>query len=46
MRFLSARLSQKRRAPLAGLVVLVMGLLFTGGVYAVLSPATASDELA
>jgi ubiquinol-cytochrome c reductase cytochrome c subunit len=31
---------------LAGVVVLLMGLLFTGGAYAVLSPAVASDELA
>jgi ubiquinol-cytochrome c reductase cytochrome c subunit len=46
VRFLSARLSEKRRSPLAGLVVLLMGLLFTGGAYAVLSPASASDELA
>ncbi len=46
MRFLSARLSAKRRSPLAGVVVLLMGLLFTGGAYAVLSPASASDEQA
>ncbi|MFZ5846387.1 MAG: c-type cytochrome [Actinomycetota bacterium] len=46
MRFLSARLSAKRRSPLAGVVVLLMGLLFTGGAYAVLSPASATDELA
>ena len=46
MRFLSARLSAKRRSPLAGVVVLLMGLLFTGGAYAVLSPAVASDDLA
>ena len=46
MRFLSARLSAKRRSPLAGVVVLLMGLLFTGGAYAVLSPAVATDELA
>jgi ubiquinol-cytochrome c reductase cytochrome c subunit len=31
---------------MAGLVVLLMGLLLTGGAYAVLSPATASDDLA
>ena len=43
MRFLSARLSAKRRSPLAGVVVLLMGLLFTGGAYAVLSPASATD---
>ncbi len=46
MRFLSARLSAKRRSPLAGVVVLLMGLLFTGGVYAVVSPAVATDDLA
>ena len=45
MRFLSARLSAKRRSPLAGVVVLLMGLLFTGGVYAVVSPAVATDDL-
>ena len=46
MRFLSARLSAKRRSPFAGVVVLLMGLLFTGGVYAVVSPAVATDDLA
>ena len=46
MRLLSARLSAKRRSPLAGLVVLLMGLLVTGGLYAVLSPATASTSTA
>lgn len=46
MRFLSARLSARRRSPLAGLVVLLMGLLFTGGAYAALSPAVATDDLA
>ena len=46
MRFLSARLSAKRRSPLAGVVVLLMGLLTTGGAYAVLSPATAQGDLA
>lgn len=40
-----ARLSAKRRSPLAGLVVLLMGLMFTGGAYAVLSPALAADEV-
>ena len=44
MRLLSARLSAKRRSPLAGLVVLLMGLLVTGGLYAVLSPATADTS--
>ena len=45
MRLLSARLSAKRRSPLAGLVVLLMGLLVTGGLYAVLSPATADTSV-
>ena len=44
MRLLSARLSAKRRSPLAGLVVLLMGLLVTGGLYAVLSPANADTS--
>ena len=44
MRFLSARLSAKRRSPFAGLVVLLMGLLVTGGLYAVLSPAQAETS--
>jgi len=44
VRLLSARLSAKRRSPLAGLVVLLMGLLVTGGLYAVLSPATADTN--
>ena len=46
MRLLSARLSAKRRSPLAGVVVLLLGLLMTGGVYAMVSPATAQDDLA
>jgi len=46
VRFLSARLSARRRSPLAGLVVLLMGLLITGGAYAALSPAVATDDLA
>jgi ubiquinol-cytochrome c reductase cytochrome c subunit len=43
---LLGRLSAKRRSPLAGLLVLVLGLLFTGGAYAALTPATAQDDLA
>ncbi|MDQ3616135.1 MAG: c-type cytochrome [Actinomycetota bacterium] len=43
---LSGRLSARRRSPIAGFVVLLMGLLLTGGMYAVLSPATAQDDLA
>ena len=46
MRFVTDRLSTKRRSPLAGLVVVLLGLLLTGGMYAVLAPATAQDELA
>ncbi len=46
MRLLSARLSAKRRSPFAGLVVLLMGLLVTGGLYAVLSPASAQTSSA
>ena len=41
---LSGRLSAKRRSPVAGLVVLLMGLLFAGGAYALLSPANAQDD--
>ena len=46
MRMLSARLSSRRRSPLAGVVVLLLGLLVTGGAYALLSPATAQDSAA
>jgi ubiquinol-cytochrome c reductase cytochrome c subunit len=46
VRLLTARLSAKRRSPLAGLVVLVLGLLTTGGLYAALSPATAETNTA
>jgi ubiquinol-cytochrome c reductase cytochrome c subunit len=41
VRLLTARLSAKRRSPLAGLVVVLLGLLLTGGVYTFLSPASA-----
>ncbi len=43
MRLLTARLSAKRRSRFAGPVVLLLGLLLTGGFYAALSPATAED---
>ena len=43
MRLLSARLSAKRRSPIAGLVVVLLGLLLTGGLFAVLSPASAQS---
>ena len=46
MRLISARLSAKRRSPFAGLVVLLLGLLLTGGVYAAFSPATAQTDAA
>jgi ubiquinol-cytochrome c reductase cytochrome c subunit len=46
VRLLTARLSTKRRSPLAGLVVLVLGLLMTGGAYALLSPASAETDQA
>jgi ubiquinol-cytochrome c reductase cytochrome c subunit len=46
VRLLSARLSAKRRSPIAGLVVLLLGLLLTGGVYAALSPANAETDTA
>jgi ubiquinol-cytochrome c reductase cytochrome c subunit len=37
----AGRLSRHRRGPLAGLVVLLLGLLLTGGLYASLAPAQA-----
>jgi ubiquinol-cytochrome c reductase cytochrome c subunit len=43
----AGRISRHRRGPLAGLVVLVLGLLMTGGLYTAFSPAQAdstSDE--
>jgi len=44
----AGRLSRHRRGPLAGLLVLLLGLLLTGGLYAAFSPAQAqqaqSDE--
>ena len=44
MRFLAASISAKRRNRFAGLVVLLLGLLMTGGLYSVLSPAQAEDD--
>ena len=38
------RLSRYRRGPLAGLMVLLLGLLLTGGLYAAFAPAQAHDE--
>ncbi|WP_170981473.1 cytochrome bc1 complex diheme cytochrome c subunit [Nocardioides dongxiaopingii] len=47
MRFLNrsaGRLSRHRRGPLAGLAVLLLGLLLTGGLYSTLSPGAQADE--
>jgi ubiquinol-cytochrome c reductase cytochrome c subunit len=41
---LSAALSAKRRSRFAGVVVMLLGLVVTGGTYAVLAPAQAHDE--
>jgi ubiquinol-cytochrome c reductase cytochrome c subunit len=46
VRLLTARLSAKRRSPVAGLVVVLLGLLLTGGAYAVFSPASAQTDQA
>ncbi|WP_309136310.1 cytochrome bc1 complex diheme cytochrome c subunit [Nocardioides campestrisoli] len=49
MRFLNrtaGRLSRHRRGPLAGLAVLLLGLVMTGGLYAAFAPATASETKA
>ncbi|GAB2985415.1 cytochrome bc1 complex diheme cytochrome c subunit [Nocardioides montaniterrae] len=40
----AGRLSRYRRGPIAGLVVLLLGLLLTGGLYAAFSPAQAHDD--
>ena len=39
----AGRVSRHRRGPLAGLAVLLIGLLMTGGLYAVLAPAQAQQ---
>ena len=51
MRFLNrsvngwaGRLSRHRRGPVAGLLVLLLGLLLTGGLYAAFSPAQADES--
>lgn len=47
MRFLNrsaGRLSRHRRGPLAGLLVLLLGLMLTGGLYAMFSPAQAHED--
>ena len=49
MRFLNrsaGRLSRHRRAPLAGALVLLLGLIFTGGLYSAFSPGASADETA
>ena len=38
----AGRLSRHRRGPLAGLLVLLLGLVLTGTVYAAFSPASAT----
>ncbi|HWI43329.1 MAG TPA: cytochrome c [Nocardioides sp.] len=40
----AGRLSRHRRGPIAGLMVLLLGLLLTGGLYAALAPAQAHDD--
>ena len=40
----AGRLSRHRRGPVAGLVLLLLGLLLSGGLYAVLAPAQAQQE--
>jgi ubiquinol-cytochrome c reductase cytochrome c subunit len=42
-RFLG-RLSRHRRGPVAGLLVLMLGLVLTGGLYAAFSPASAQTD--
>ena len=44
MRPFTARLSARRRSPLAGLLVVLIGLFLTGGAFAVLSPASAGTD--
>jgi ubiquinol-cytochrome c reductase cytochrome c subunit len=44
VRLITARLSAKRRSPFAGVVVVLLGLLLTGGLYAALSPASAQTS--
>jgi ubiquinol-cytochrome c reductase cytochrome c subunit len=40
----AGRLSRHRRGPLAGLVLLLLGLVLSGGLYAALSPASADEQ--
>ena len=46
MRLSVRKLSTRRRHPLAGFVVLVMGLVFAGGLYAAFAPSPATAEQA
>jgi ubiquinol-cytochrome c reductase cytochrome c subunit len=49
LRFLNrsaGRLSRYRRGPVAGALVLLLGLLLTGGVYAALSPTSSASSAA
>ncbi len=39
----AGRISRHRRGPLAGLVVLLLGLLMSGGLYAAFAPASADE---
>ena len=43
MRFLTSKISRKRRSRFAGPAVLLSALLLTGGLYAALAPANASE---
>lgn len=43
---LTSTLSTRRRSPFAGLIVLLLGLVVSGGLYSLLSPANAQDDLA
>ena len=40
----AGRLSRHRRGPIAGLVLLLLGLALSGGLYAVFSPSSSADE--
>ncbi len=40
----AGRLSRHRRGPLAGLVVLLLGLMFSGALYSTFSPAQADNQ--
>jgi ubiquinol-cytochrome c reductase cytochrome c subunit len=40
----AGRISRHRRGPLAGLVLLLLGLVFSGGLYAVFAPAQAQEQ--